>query len=255
MNTKKIKGRNHKLYKEGSVDNTNMLPGDRNGSPDESYSKETLVFIDAGFVSKLSKYFGNGNYLIYNLFDFAKNISKKQGLFCKKIFYYTVSLCSQHENLLYRQELQAGTAPPFQSEPSTRQEEIKKEGYDKFVKRLREKGVIIREGRCQRLKINSKFEYKQKAVDVFLAMDLTNVPLKYPNIKRIMLIATDSDFVPVIKNLEEKEVKTILYTYYEKKRNTNFSRSNDLIKSVYKYVLLSKQDFISCPLNKSKSKK
>ncbi len=102
------------------------------------------------------------------------------------------------------------------------------------------------------MKIDGKFEYKQKAVDVFLAMDLTNIPVKYPNIKKIILIATDSDFVPVIKNLEEQAIKTILYTYYEKKRNTNFSRSNELIKSVHKYVLLSKQDFDNAPLNKYK---
>jgi len=237
----KKKKSDSKFYKYKKSNNTNMLPGDRNGSPDESFysleikDNETLVFIDAGFVSKLSKYFGNEKYLVYNLINFAKNISKKQKLFSKKIFYYT--------------------APPFQSEPSTKQEEIKKEGYDKFIKRLREKGVIVREGRCQRLKIDGKFEYRQKAVDVFLAMDLTNIPIKYPKIKKIILIATDSDFVPVIKNLEEHGIKTFLYTYYKKKRNTNFSRSNDLIKSVYKYVLLSKQDFLDAPLNKSKNKR
>ncbi len=192
--------------------------------------EKTLVFIDSGFLSKLSNHFGRGIYLIYDLIDFAQNISKKQNLICKYIFYYT--------------------APPFQSEPPSSREEIRKEGYDKFIKKLKEKGVVIREGRCQRLKIDGKFEYRQKAVDVFLAMDLTNVPLKYPNVKRIILIASDSDFVPVIKNLEEQGIKTILYTYYEKKRDTNFSRSNDLIKAVHKYVLLTKQDFDDSPLEK-----
>jgi len=43
-------------------------------------------------------------------------------------------------------------------------------------------------------------------------------------------------------------IKVILYTYYEKNRNTNFSRGNDLIKSVHKYVLLAKQDFENAPL-------
>ncbi len=191
---------------------------------------ETLVFIDAGFVSKLSKHLGGGNYLVYNLIDFARELADKQKLFCREIFYYT--------------------APPFQSEPLTTKEESLKEGHDKFIKKLREKGVIVRQGRCQRLKIDGKFEYKQKAVDVLLTMDLTNIPIKYSNIKRVILVATDSDFVPVIKNLEEQGIKTILYTYYEKKRDTNFSRSNELIKSVYKYVLLDKKDFDSVPLNK-----
>ena len=81
-------------------------------------------------------------------------------------------------------------------------------------------------------------------------MDLTNVLVKFPKIKKIILISSDSDFVPVIKGLEEQGIKTILYMYYEKKRDTNFSRSNYLIKSVHKYVLLSKRDFDSAPLIK-----
>jgi len=119
-----------------------------------------------------------------------------------------------------------------------------------MLNELREKEREAGEGRCQRLKIDGEFIFKQKAVDVLLTMDLTNVPIKYPDVKKIILIATDSDFVPVVENLQSQKVKTILYTYYEKKRNTNFSRSNNLIKSVYKYVLLTKEDFEECRLEK-----
>ena len=85
-------------------------------------------------------------------------------------------------------------------------------------------------------------------------MDLTNVPLEFPNVKKIILISSDSDFVPVVQNLEEKGVKTILYTYYEKKRNSPFSRSNHLIKSVCKYALLTKEDFDNAKLKKDDEK-
>ena len=78
------------------------------------------------------------------------------------------------------------------------------------------------------------------------------IPLDYPKIKKVILVTSDSDFIPAIKELSNYGIKVILYTYYEKKRNTNFSRSNDLIKSVYKYVLLSKQDFLNSPLLKDK---
>jgi len=54
--------------------------------------------------------------------------------------------------------------------------------------------------------------------------------------------------------LERKGIKTILYTYYEKKRDTPFSRSNHLIKSVYKYVLLKKENFDRAELVKEKIK-
>ncbi len=192
---------------------------------------ETLVFLDEGFIYKLSKYFGEGKPIKFDRIDFSKNLSKNQNLFCKKIFYYN--------------------APPFQSEPPTKEEELRREGYDRFKEKIQKnKEIIIREGRCQRLKIDGKFEFKQKSVDVLLAMDLTNIPIKFPNVNKIILISSDSDFVPVIKNLEERGVKTILYTYYGKKRDAPFSRSNDLIKSVYKYVLLTQQDFLNTQLKK-----
>ncbi len=179
----------------------------------------TLVFLDEGFIYKLSKYLGNGKPIKFNRIDFAINLSKKEKLFCKKIFYYN--------------------APPFQSDSPIAEEERRKRGYDKFIQSLqRHKEIVVREGRCQRLKIDGKFIYKQKAVDVLLAMDLSNIPIN----------------VPLIKNLEEQNIKTILYTYYEKKRDTNFSRSNELIKSVYKYVLLSKEDFDNAPLRKKETK-
>lgn len=198
--------------------------------------KETLVFIDEGFLSKLSRYMGDDAYIKFNKIAFISNLAKKEQLMCKRIFYYT--------------------SPPFQSAQPSRDEEIRKEGYDKFVRRLREKEIIVREGRCQRLKIDGKFEYHQKGVDVLLTMDLTNIPVKFPDVKRIILVSSDSDFVPVIKNLEEQGIKTVLYTYYEKKRNSGFSRSNDLIKSVHKYALIAKQDLLDAPLTeKEKPKK
>ena len=230
-------GTKHKVYKDKDGINYSMLPGDSQGLPDESFdSKDTLVFIDETFLEKLSKYFGEGKYLKFDKILFSETLARKQKLSCKNIFYYT--------------------APPFQSDIPTKEGESKKEGYDKFVNKLKERGVIVREGRCQRLKSNNgEFVYKQKAVDVLIAMDLTNVPLKYPKISKIIIISSDSDFVPVIENLLENGVKTILYTYYEKIRNTNFSRSNHLIKSVYKYVLLTKEDFINSKLDKRMSKK
>jgi len=219
---------NQKVYKEQRVNNINMLPGDPKGSPDESFSKDTLVFIDEAFLSKLSKYLGKGKYIKFDRMNFSVKLSKKEKLNLREIFFYI--------------------APPFQSPNPTKEEEIKKKGYDSLLKKLKDKKIIVREGKCQRLKIDGNFIYNQKAVDVFLAMDLTNVPIKFPNVKKIILISSDSDFVPVIKNLEENGIKTILYTYYEKNRESNFSRSNDLIKSVYKYVLLTRNDFDECLL-------
>ncbi len=191
----------------------------------------TLVFIDAGFLSKLNKHFGKGRYIKYDILKFAKLLSKKQNLFCKNIFYYT--------------------APPFQSPRPTKEESIRYKQYDKFIKKLSSNEIIlIREGRCQRLKINTGiFIYKQKAVDSLVIMDMMTVPIDFPDIKKIILIVCDSDFVPAINKLKKLNIKSILYTYYDKKRNSLFSTSNELIKTVDKYVLLNKADFHSCLLN------
>ena len=194
---------------------------------------DTIAFLDAGFLSKLSKSFGKGKYLIYDLIKFAGNLAKKQNLYCKHVYYYT--------------------APPFQSEKPTKEEENRKKNYDRFIKKLVEnKEITIREGRCQRLKIDGRFIYKQKAVDSLMVMDMLSVPIDYPGIKDIILIASVSDFVPVIKRREKIGIKTTLYTYYEwTNRKSIFSTSNELIKSVDKYIILTRQDFDDSPLNKS----
>ena len=55
-----------KSYKSANVINNNIPLGDLKRSPDDYFSK-TLVFIDAGFLSKLSKYFGGGKYPLLQL--------------------------------------------------------------------------------------------------------------------------------------------------------------------------------------------
>ena len=150
---------------------------------------------------------------------------------CKQIFYYT--------------------APPFQSDNPTKTEAEKYKKYESFKNQLSKSQIIsIREGRCQRLKINNLFLYKQKAVDSLAIIDLMSIPIKYPNVKKIIIISSDSDFVPAIQSLRELGIKTILYTYYERRRDTNFSRNNELIKSVHKYVLLNKEDLNNTLLKK-----
>ena len=44
--------------------------------------EETLVFIDEGFLDKLTKLFGDGVRLKFDKFEFAKAIAEKQA-FCK----------------------------------------------------------------------------------------------------------------------------------------------------------------------------
>jgi uncharacterized LabA/DUF88 family protein len=208
-----------------------MTPSDQKWSLDDLFFMEkVVVLIDAGFLSKVSHELGEGHYFKYDLLKFAKHLTGKQKLIFKHLFFYN--------------------APPFQSQPPTKEDKKRKEDYDSFVQKLglNKEEVSIREGRCQRLKIDGKYKYKQKGVDTLITMDLMDIPLNHPNITKVILIASDSDFVPVINRLKERGIDVILYTYFERQRDSRFSTSNKLLGAVTRYVKLSKEDFQVCKL-------
>ncbi len=191
--------------------------------------EKTIVLIDAGFLSKLSSYFGGGKYLKYDLIKFSKSLAEKQKLSCEHIYYYT--------------------APPFQSNKPIKEDSERFKRYKSFKNKLsKEKIISIREGRCQRLKIDGKMNYGQKGVDALAIIDLMSVPLEHKEVKKIILIANDSDFVPVVQKLKDLNIEILLYTYYSKKRESSFSRSNELLKTVSRYIQITKEDFDNSPL-------
>lgn len=201
------------------------------------FMEETLVFIDEGFLDKLTKLFGEGIRLKFDKFNFAKRIANNHNLFCKHLFYYT--------------------CPPFQSNPPT-EEQIKRErGYDKFINALsKNKEITIRQGRCQKIiNPNGRVDYSQKGVDTLLTIDLSHLKEDFPDVKKIILVSSDTDFCPIIKDIERRwKIEVILYSYFERRRSSKFSLSNELIKCCSKYLKLTKEDFLACPLNKPQDK-
>ncbi len=188
--------------------------------------EETLVFLDEGFLGELAKFFGEGSRLKFDKFEFAKMISKEQGLFCKHLFYYT--------------------APPFQGTPITKKERKMREGYDLFIKSLsKNKNITIREGRCQKIiDKEGKEKYTQKGVDTLLTIDLSHIKEDYPAIKKIILVSSDTDFCPAIRDIKNRyNIEVILHTYFDRKRDSDFSLSNELISCCSKYVKLTKENF------------
>jgi uncharacterized LabA/DUF88 family protein len=65
----------------------------------------------------------------------------------------------------------------------------------------------------------------------------------HPEIKKIILIASDSDFAPVIERMKAKDVGVILYTYFDRKRDSRFSTSNHLLRVASKWVRLNESYF------------
>jgi uncharacterized LabA/DUF88 family protein len=177
--------------------------------------EDGIIFIDGAYLSLVSKFLGNGRPFRFNIKKLAENLAADQGLVCKEIFYYN--------------------CPPFQGTLPTEEQERRKAGYDKFISKLDLSGINIREGRCQM--INGK--YAQKGVDVLLSIDLVR---KAEEVKNFILVACDTDFVPAIKDVREKnKVKVILY--YFKGTDSMFSMSDHILSVCDKKVKLRKEDF------------
>ena len=195
--------------------------------------EDTLVFMDEGFMDKLSKHLGNANRIKFDKIKFAENIAKKQNFFLRHIFYYT--------------------APPFQSAKPSENEIKRKRGYDSFIKSISKNKIITaREGRCQRIiNENGETEYNQKGVDTLMTIDLSHIKDDFPKINKIILISSDTDFCPIIRDIKNRwKIDVMLYSYFDRKRNSKFSVSNELLNCCSKYVQLTKQDFDNALLNK-----
>jgi len=186
--------------------------------------EETLMFVDNGFFKLVKKEFENKTKKKKRFLQTFRNICEKENLKLKHLFFYT--------------------APPYQSAIPDEKEKMLIKNYKHLLNFLQyKKWITIREGRCQRLKINEKYQYKQKGVDILISIDLMQIKNNYQKVKKIILIACDSDFVPLIKILQENNIEVILYTYFDRKRNSPFSRYNELLKSCNKWVKLKSEDF------------
>jgi uncharacterized LabA/DUF88 family protein len=176
--------------------------------------EETYVFIDAGYLSKISKHLGHGNYIQFDVNRFAVNMADIQDMDCKGVYYYL--------------------APPFQGDPPTPEEAGRKSRHDKFVSKLRNiPGFIVREGRCQKV----EGEYFQKGVDTLLTMDLFEICSR-GDIRAIVILTCDTDFVPILNRIRGMGIKVILYYYSDFIRGSRFSMSNHILTACDKKVCI-----------------
>jgi uncharacterized LabA/DUF88 family protein len=181
--------------------------------------KETYVFIDGAYLSLISKHFGKGKYLNFDIHEFATGMAKSEGLWLKGTFYYT--------------------APPFQGSHPSKDEIQRKSRYDRFVSNLRKiQNFVIREGRCQRV----DGEYHQKGVDTLFTMDLFDVS-RDRSIETFLLVTCDTDFVPILNKLRELGIKIVLFYFSDFERKSRFSMSNHILTACDKKVLLTPEHF------------
>jgi uncharacterized LabA/DUF88 family protein len=215
-----------KIYKGKGIDKNKIFPSDLSGSLDD-FSR-VVIFVDNAYLLRLKKFFFE-NGLRYSVKSFIENVAGKNNLFIENIFLYD--------------------APPYQSNNPNSKERSMKEDYDLFIERYRKEGIVVREGRTQRLKIGEFFKYGQKGVDMLLGIDMVSILKDYPHLKQVVLLTGDSDFVPVVEKLNSLNVEVVLFTYFDRDRNSSFSRSNHLLNSVSRYIKLTKEDFLRGEIN------
>ena len=186
---------------------------------------DTLVFVDDGFFGLVKKHISKDDGKPKRYLQTFRNICKKESLNLSHLYIYT--------------------APPYQSSLPTKKEDFLMGRYQSMTKMLRKKKwITLREGRCQKItNQQGKEEFSQKGVDALIIMDMYDVKENYPYIKKIILIASDSDFVPVIERMKKKGYEVIIYTYFDRKRNSRFSTSNQLLKVASRWERLAKEDF------------
>lgn len=187
--------------------------------------EDCIILVDYGFFKLVKKEFEIITKRPKKLLQTFRNICTKENLNLKHLFIYM--------------------APPFQSRTPTEDENIRKSNYDNIKKMFdSKKWITPREGRCQRIfDEEGVANFNQKGVDSWIVADLCLFKEDFPYINKVILISSDSDFAPIIEMIQEKrDIKVILYTYFENKRKGNFHRSNHLIKSCSRYVKLKPED-------------
>jgi len=190
-------------------------------------SRDTIVIIDSEYLYKIAKHYGHGNKLKCHINTFAIRLCKERGLWCNEIYYYT--------------------APPYQSPIPTSEENLRKKGYDNFLKILKSliPSVTIREGRCQKDE-NGKFH--QKGVDTHLIMDLQTMAQRR-EVPQVIVVACDTDFVPVFNKVRtEYGLKIILAYFFDGVRKGNFSMSNHMFTACDDKIFIKKEYFDTTPV-------
>ncbi len=181
----------------------------------------TIVFIDAKYLQIIGGHLHRQSPLPkYDINQFAITLARNEGLWRSKVYYYT--------------------APPYQSDEPTPDEILRRSRYDKFTNKLKKiPNFFVQEGRCQKV----DGEYHQKGVDTHVTMDLMTEAIANRG-KTFILVACDTDFVPVIKKIRETfGIVVVLYYYNDYIRKSRFSMSNHILTVCDKSVLITREMF------------
>ncbi len=183
---------------------------------------KTVLFIDGGYLAKISKSFGQ-----------------------PKIDFLTLSeiLCNQDDDRLRTYYYYC---MPFQSSPPSIEESVRYKNAEKFVKNLTKLSKFeVRLGWFQKIQNVSSIEYIQKGIDVMLAVDLVKMGWS-KQIDKAIIVAADSDFVYAVQTVKDAGVLTRLWY-------SDIHPVNDFMLDVFDERAIITNDLLKqCLLNGSK---
>ncbi len=187
-------------------------------------SDKAVVLIDGGYLSRLNKdVFCDGNGKPFRV-DYGK---------------IGQILAGRHSCELFRTYYY--NCPPYLSHLPTEEEKTKQKKFDQFVFNLKKLDrFIVRLGKLKKYYNREGHpDFEQKGVDVILAIDALKIALK-GKINKIILIAGDSDFVPVISAIKEESIEVALY-YHESSVHRFLLETCDIKNPITKELMCSFQ--------------
>jgi uncharacterized LabA/DUF88 family protein len=147
---------------------------------------KTALFIDGGYLAKISKSFGQPK---IDFLAFSELLCNEDDDRLRTYYYYCM---------------------PFQSPLPSAEESYRYKNAERFVKSLAKLSKFeVRLGRFQKIQNASSTEYVQKGIDVMLAVDL--VKMSWGKlIDKAILLTADSDFVYAIQAVKDAGILTKL---------------------------------------------
>lgn len=190
---------------------------------------KSAVFLDGGYLTKLTKYVfikEDGKPSKPDFGCLGKKLSEERSAELLRTYYYQ--------------------CPPYQSSYPTQDEKYRKKQHDTFTYNLKQiKQFQLREGRLLKTFDESgKPDFIQKGVDVLLAIDMVRLALKGA-IQKVILVASDSDFIPAVRAIKEEGVMVHIYYY----NNREFSFSRELVTECDDRHELTHKHFQDCEMS------
>lgn len=131
---------------------------------------------------------------------------------------------------------------PYRDDPPTSDQKQRYSEKQRFIQGLQNLPRFeVRLGRLQRLVTPQGTQYKQKGVDILLAIDLVRMAWR-DRIAKAIIVTNDTDFIPAIK--EAKDAGVIVQLYYY--QDTAFNIHQALYQICDDRTLITKQLLEEC---------